>query len=324
MASDPDIAAIEVNTINQAPEAHARSSILFSIPENISANPQYGYELVGATGASCVSGSGVIVAVLDTGIDPLHPEFRNRLSEDGWSVLTDSADFAETTNGIDEDGDGLVDEMYGHGTHVSGIIVRVAPGATLLPIKVLNDDGIGDAFSVAQGIAYAVAHGADVINLSLSSTYDSEIVRAAVRYARDNDALLIAATGNSGKDEPKEYPAATDGVIGVAATGPDDLKSSYSNYGVEISMSAPGTGIESTLPGGTYGVASGTSMAAPFISAAVALMIEFDPGASIEEIEQRIESSSLAIDPLNPEFAGQLGAGRLDLSNTIDCSRRED
>jgi subtilisin family serine protease len=308
MSADPDVAAIEVNAIAQAPEAHARSSILFSIPENVTGNPQYGYELVGATGASCVSGQGVVVAVLDTGIDPDHPEFRGRLSDLGWNVLTGTSDFAETTDGIDDDGDGLFDEMYGHGTHVSGIIARVAPGAMLMPVKVLNDDGVGDAFGVAQGILYASENGAEVLNLSLSSTYDSEIVRASVAAARGKGALVVAATGNSGESEPKEYPAASDGVIGVAATDPNDVKSSFSNYGVEI-----------TLPGGKYGVASGTSMAAPFISAAVALMMDFYPDATPDQVEQIIETSSLKIDPLNPDYVGQLGAGRLDLSNAIDC-----
>ena len=186
--------------------------------------------------------------------------------------------------------------------------------------KVLNDDGVGDAFGLAQGIVYAMSAGADVINLSLSSLNDSEIVRKAIEAAREAGVVVVAATGNAGTAEPKEYPAAIDGVIAVAATGPDDHKSDFSNYGAEIRVSAPGTEIESSLPGGTHGVASGTSMAAPFIAAAVALAVERFPDFSPAQIEERILSSTTVIDSLNPDYAGQLGAGRLDLVTALGCT----
>jgi subtilisin family serine protease len=161
--------------------------------------------------------------------------------------------------------------------------------------------------------------GADVINLSLSSVTDSQIVRRAIEAVQAEGIVVVAATGNSGHEDPKEYPAAIEGVIAVAATGPDDLKSTFSNYGDEIRMSAPGTDIESSLPGGQYGVASGTSMAAPFIAAAIALTIERYPDLTPEQVADLIQQASSELDPINPEYAGQLGAGRLDLIATLAC-----
>lgn len=299
---------------------NGRSMVQFSQPVDLRIpNPAYGYDLVGAVDVGCVTGDGVIVAVLDTGIDVDHPAFAGRLLP-GWNVIDGVDHVRDTRDGVDNDGDNITDEMYGHGTHVAGIVARVAPGAKILPVRVLNDDGIGDAFGLAQGIVFAVTAGADVINLSLSSVTDSQIVRKAVEFAHAEGVVVVAATGNAGHAEPKEFPAAIEGVIAVAATGPDDLKAAFSNYGSEIRMSAPGTEIESVLPDGKSGPASGTSMAAPFIAAAAALTIERYPDMTPDEIADRIESASQKIDPLNPEYAGQLGAGRLDLINTIACS----
>jgi subtilisin family serine protease len=320
LADDPNVGVVEANSIVGSPEGHQRSQVQFSQPGDVLvADPDYGYELVGSVTSRCVTGSGVIVAVLDTGIDTAHPEFSGRLVA-GWNVIDGTDNVSEGQDGLDNDGDQSIDEMFGHGTHVAGIVARVAPGAMIMPVKVLNDDGIGDAFGLAQGLIFATSAGADVINLSLSSVTDSNIVRAAIEAVRAEGVVVVAATGNSGHEEPKEYPAAIEGVIAVAATGPDDLKSSFSNYGAEIRMSAPGTDIESALPGGEYGIASGTSMAAPFIAAAVALTIERYPDLTPDEVAEQIQAASTEIDPLNPEYAGRLGAGRLDLITTLACS----
>jgi subtilisin family serine protease len=319
MERDPDIGLIEANSILGSPEGHERSEVQFSQQDGLLVeDPDYGYELVGSVDSGCVTGSGVIIAVLDTGIDRTHELFAGRLVP-GWNVIDGTDNVDEIQDGIDNDGDGSTDEMFGHGTHVSGIVARVAPGATIMPIKVLNDDGIGDAFGLAQGLIVAMTSGADVINLSLSSVTDSQIVRRAIEAVQAEGIVVVAATGNSGHEDPKEYPAAIEGVIAVAATGPDDLKSTFSNYGDEIRMSAPGTDIESSLPGGQYGVASGTSMAAPFIAAAIALTIERYPDLTPEQVADLIQQASSELDPINPEYAGQLGAGRLDLIATLAC-----
>ena len=315
--ADPDVIEVEANGLIQPPEATTNpdlSADSLEVPD-----PNYGYEVVGELDPGCVSSTGIIVAVIDTGIDPSHPAFAGKLTGDGWNVLDNNAEFQETHNGVDDDGDGLIDEMYGHGTHVAGIIARIAPTAKILPIKALNDEGIGDSFGVATGIVYAYEHGARVINLSLSSTQESEVIDRAIQAARERGVAVVASAGNADRESPKEYPSASPGVIGVASIGPGDVKSSFSNYGAELSMSAPGTGIESAIPGGGYGEASGTSMAAPFVTAAVALVMEENPTMNIDDIAALIESTAASLDSANPGYVGKLGSGRLDITAAVNC-----
>jgi subtilisin family serine protease len=317
VSKDPDIDIVEVNAITKAPEA--RSAINFStqLPSGIS--PDYGYSLTGAAQTTCVDGTGVTVAIVDTGIDTTHPDLAGRISPDAYNVLTHTNDASETANGVDDNGDGIVDGMYGHGTHVAGIVARVAPGATLLPIKALDDEGVGDAYAVTEAIVYAADHGAKVINLSLSSSSDSKAIETAVNYAAEKGVIIVAATGNDDTSNPKQYPAAIPGVIGVAATGPDDVKSPFSNYGSDISISAPGTDIESTMPGGAYGVSSGTSMAAPFVAGGLALLLQAQPSLSAEAARATILQAVVSIDSENPDYSGELGSGRLEIPGAVPC-----
>ncbi|MGH2550082.1 MAG: S8 family serine peptidase, partial [Thermomicrobiales bacterium] len=304
VSKDPDIDIVEINSINKAPEA--RSSVNFSTQLPTGISPDYGYPLTGASATTCVDGSGITVAVVDTGIDLNHPDFAGKISPDAYNVIDHNTDTSETANGIDDDGDGMVDEMYGHGTHVAGIVSRVAPGATILPIKALNDEGVGDAYALAEALVYATEHGANIINLSLSSPVDSEAVQVGISYAEAAGVVIVAATGNDNTDSPKQYPAATSGVIGVAATGPDDVKSPFSNYGSDISISAPGTDIESALPGDTYGVASGTSMAAPFVTGGIALLMQKEPSLTAEAIRAIVVQTATSINEENPDYEGEL------------------
>lgn len=317
VSKDPDIDIVEINSINKAPEARSAVNFSTQLPTGIS--PDYGYPLTGASETTCVDGTGVVVAVVDTGIDTSHPDFAGKISPDIYNVIDHTADANETANGVDDDVDGMVDEMYGHGTHVAGIISRVAPGATILPIKALNDEGVGDAYALTEAIVYATDHGADVINLSLSSPIDSDAVKVGLNYAEAAGVVIVAATGNDDTNAPKQYPAASEGVVGVAATGPDDVKSPFSNYGSEISISAPGTDIESALPGGTYGVASGTSMAAPFVAGGIALLMQKESSLSAEAIRAIVEQSAISINEVNPDYVGELGAGRLDITAAVGC-----
>lgn len=317
VSKDPDIDIVEVNSINKVPEARSAVNFSTQLPSGIS--PDYGYALTGASATTCVDGSGVTVAVVDTGIDMNHPDFAGKISPDAYNALNNTSDASETANGIDDNNDGIVDGMYGHGTHVAGIIAQVAPGATILPIKALDDEGVGDAFALTTALVYAADHGADVINLSLSSPIDSDAVEVGVKYAEDAGVVVVAATGNDNTDTPKQYPAASEGVIGVASTGPDDIKSPFSNYGTDISISAPGTDIESALPGGTYGVASGTSMATPFVAGAAALVIQADPSLSAEAVRAIVLESADSIDSENPDYIDLLGTGRLDIPAATGC-----
>src|SRR6266542_1840543 len=156
---------------------------------------------------SIQKGRGVTVAILDTQVDALHPAFLLR-TVGGLDLLTSSLFTILPAKGADR----------GHGTFVAGVVVRAAPAAKIMPVRVLNDDGRGSTAQVAQGIRWAVAHGANVINMSLDTPTDSRVLREAVAYALSKNVVLVAAYGNEGKNSPAVYPADYPGVISVMAT----------------------------------------------------------------------------------------------------------
>jgi hypothetical protein len=275
-------------------------------------------------------GTGVIIAVIDTGIDRNHPDIKDHIWTDSGEVPGD---------GIDNDNDGLVDDVFGwnffdstqdtmeqragaqmsiagHGTFIAGLIALIAPSARIMPIRAFSPDGVSDAFSVAQGIKYAVDHGAQVINLSFGSTEDSPVMHDAVTYAHDRGVLLVAAVGNEdkGNDMAPQFPANWSGeVMGVAALDDNNRKAGFSNFGTNVSVSAPGVNLVSLYPeinnAPDYATWSGTSFAAPLATAQAALILENNPRRNARDV---IETTATVIDSSNPGFAGKLGKGRID------------
>ena len=238
----------------------------------------------------------------------------------GVNMIENTFDVRDLPNGIDDNNDGQVDELVGHGTHVAGTVLQVTPGAAILPVKVLDSDGVGDTFSVTAGIYYAVEQGADVINLSLSSTYDSIAIQAAAANAASQGVIVVAAVGNGDRSQPLEYPASTDSVISVASTTAGADKASYSNYNDFVDISAPGDNVASAYPGGSYVLASGTSMSTPIVSGGIALILERQPGASAESVYALLESTSGPLSLADPALEGMLGVGEIDLDASISCS----
>jgi hypothetical protein len=275
-------------------------------------------------------GAGVIVAVIDTGIDRDHPDIRDHIWTDPGEVPGDS---------IDNDNDGLVDDVFGwnfldstqdtmelrasaqtsiagHGTFIAGLIALIAPNAKIMPIRAFSPDGVSDAFSVAQGIKYAVDHGAQVINLSFGSTEDTPVMHDAVIYAHQRGVLLVAAVGNEdkGNDTAPQFPANWSvEVMGIAALDNSNRKASFSNFGTNVSVSAPGVNLVSLYPqinnAPDYATWSGTSFAAPLATAEAALILEDNPRRNARDV---IESTAASIDSSNPGLAGKLGKGRID------------
>jgi hypothetical protein len=320
LGADPDVVWVELNHVSQAPEGRPGYIFVTGAPD-ASAGTGYAADLLGLSAAhACASGGGTVVAVLDTGVDAAHPALAGRVLSRGYSAVTGTSDTSDAANGLDDDGDGLVDEMAGHGTHVAGIVLQVAPGATILPVQVLDSDGVGDAFFLAEGIYYALAAGARVINLSLSSTVDARIVREAISAAANAGVVIVAAAGNAGRDRPIEHPAGHPEALAIAATDADDRKSGFSNYGEHVALAAPGTGIASALPGGGYGFWSGTSMAAPFVAGAAALLVGDDPGRTPDDIRNQLLATSDGLEAVEPLYAGTLGAGRLNVAAATGCA----
>jgi len=253
----------------------------------------WGYRRLGGSALTDLgTGSGVIVAVLDTGVDATHPEF-------GARVLP-GKDFVDPT------GDARIDPN-GHGTHVAGIIAAaadgsgvtgVAPDARILPVRVLAENGIGDDAWLALGIVWAVDNGAHVLNLSVGGAVPSTLLEDAIVYALDHGALVVISSGNDGafKNEPS-YPAAYPSAFAVGATDASDRRSMFSNTGSYLDMAAPGSWIRSTWPGGRYQMLSGTSMAAPFVAGSAALLQEAT-GTRGRELAALLSSHAIDLSPI--------------------------
>jgi subtilisin family serine protease len=317
LANDPDVLWVEFNFTSRAPEGRPRYFFTSSVAQpklvDAPALPQ-GLKMQPNV---CATGNAITVAVLDTGVDTTHPAIADNILANGVNMLEISRDVSDAGNGIDDDGDGRVDEMVGHGTHVSGTVVQVAPDAQILPVKVLDSDGNGDTFSVMAGVVYAVEQGADVINLSLGSTWDSTALAWAVRYAEEQGIVVVAAAGNGNHSTPVEFPASDDGVISVAATNADGDKAEYSNYNQYIS--APGDNVASAYPNGLYATASGTSMSAPIVSGSVALMLDDSPGMEPRTVRDRVFDTAAPLNLSDPTMDGMMGGGEIDIDATLVC-----
>ncbi|MGI8964057.1 MAG: S8 family peptidase [Thermomicrobiales bacterium] len=318
---DDDVEWAELNVTAQAPEGRPRYffTAVTGVPRLVD-GPALPIVLEFTPEVACVTGADVAVAVLDTGVDVNHPDLVSSVLPTGVNMVDNSFDVRDVGNGLDDDADGQIDEMVGHGTHVAGSILQVAPDARILPVKVLNSDGVGDAFMVTSGIHYAVEQGADVINLSLGSTYDSFAIRDAVEFATSQDVVVVAAVGNGDHQEPAEFPAAVDNVLSVASTTADADKAEYSNYHPSVDISAPGNDLASAYPGGLYTTASGTIMSTPLVSGAVALILERQPDAPFGAITDTIMETSGPLTLSDPSLEGKLGAGEIDIDASISCN----
>lgn len=259
-------------------------------------------------GQNNAQGDGVIIAVLDTGVDLTHPALKNRLLS-GWDMVNDDS----LPN---DEGDGL---GWGHGTHVAGILAKVAPQSQLLPVRVLDSNGRGNTFTLAYAIEWAVKQGADVINLSLGTESDSRVLRDAIQQAISQGVVVVAAAGNLNTAEP-QFPASYPDVIAVTAVDSANRKAEFANYGLRwVDLAAPGVGITSTIvgpQGSGYASWSGTSMSTPFVSGAVARLRQTQPNVSVGQIAAQFYSHSDTLDKLNPLYQGQLG-GLLNVGATL-------
>jgi len=264
-------------------------------------------------------GTGVTVAILDTGIDPRHPQLR-RAYAGGVDLVDGDDDPTDVTNGQDDDGDGLVDEAFGHGTHVAGIVHGVAPEAQLLAVRVLDADGRGRLSDVVAGVRWAVGHGAKVLNLSLGTLARSETLQQALLDAERSGVVVIASAGNWGDDKPVEFPASSPQVAAIGAVDGESRPASFTSYGDIVALAAPGVAVRSAYPGGGYRLWSGTSMAAPFVAGTCALLAEIHPSWTLVQMLERIGDTAGRVRDKN---GSELGAGALDAGAALAPDRRE-
>ena len=239
-------------------------------------------------------GDGELVAVLDTGADPDHQVLAGRLAA-GWNYVDDNADTRDVASGVDSNGDGTEDGAFGHGTFVAGLVVLVAPRARILPARVLDSDGNGNTFAVAQAMLDAVEAGATVINLSLGAAdheFKSRVIDDAIKEAQKQGVVVVAAAGNDASERP-HYPASRSEVISVAAQDERaDGLAPFSSRGDKVDVAAPGVALIGAMPDYRFASWSGTSMAAPLVSGEVALIRSAAPSLSTKKVTEAIEKTA--------------------------------
>jgi subtilisin family serine protease len=282
------------------------------------------------------TGTGITVAVVDTGVMAAHPDLSGQVLNGAHFLHSDSGEPVPPGIGGTEDGSG-------HGTHVAGTVAAksnngtgvsgAAPGAQILPVKVLCADGNGFTSDVADGIVWAVDNGAKVINLSLGGG-PTPAEQAAVEYARDNGVVVVAAGGNDGNGGPASYPAAYSdqytNVIAVAATDNNNGHPSYGTSGNKagyLDVSAPGgvpaagcnaaVEILSTWNDGDYCAIAGTSMSTPHVSAAAALLRSANGACTAAQVKTRIRSTATDLGALGEDSTFGTGLINPVLAGTI-------
>ena len=336
-----------INTLLQNKDiAYAEPSYIYSTwytPNDAAYSTQFYLSQVKAPQAWDIArnAADVIIGIVDTGSEITHQDL-------AANIYYNTAD---PVNGIDDDGDGYVDNYAGwdlcgasvstmigdndpnvkssgadHGVHVSGIasavtnngigVASLAGNAKLLIVKAGADDDARSIYKGYEGIKYAADKGAHIINCSWGGVSGGQFGQEMVNYAISKGCLVVAAAGNSGNNIPI-YPAAFDGVLAVANLNADDTKGSASNYGTYVDISAPGQGIYNTVYNNGYAYYSGTSMAAPLVSSAAALLKEKYPNYTGLQIGEILRATADNIDAQNPSYVKMLGKGRLNVYRAL-------
>lgn len=268
------------------------------------------------------TGRGSIVAVLDSGLDTSHPDIANRVAPGVFDFILNATSISDVATGSDSNGNDFPDEFVGHGTHIAGAILRAAPSARVLPIRVMDSDGRVNLFDAINGIYHAVKHNADVINMSFGMIADAEILRDAVTHAVDAGVIVVASTGNDSSTSVIRYPAGYSnlGVIAVASSAMNDVRSEFTTIGPHVNLLAVGEGIVGTLPNGQHGVASGTSFSTALVSGAAALLKAGCVDATGVSTRAALLNGARDVSVPNNGFPGQVGAGALNIMGSLELS----
>jgi hypothetical protein len=265
---------------------------------------------LGVSGDNSAWGSGVTVAILDTGVTA-NSAFSSRISSIN---LVDLPSDPATQNGH---GTGVASMIIGNGTLTPG----VAPGASIVSVRIANDLGQSDSFLLAQGIVAAVDAGARLINISLGSPGDSALVRNAIEYARNAGSMIVAAAGNNGTQKVS-YPAANDGVIAVGAVDAMGNHLDFSNTGRQIALAAPGFEVNAAWSGNQAASVSGTSFSSPIVVGAIAAVMS-QPGSKNLTNSQALALINAYLNDAGAEGGDEaLGAGMPDLGRVMNRDTR--
>lgn len=252
------------------------------------------------------TGAGVTVAILDSGVDPTHPDLTQRLVP-GWNFYDNNADTSD---------------VYGHGTLVAGSagatlnngvgVAAVSGHSGIMPIRVTDTSGAGWTSMIANGVIYAADRGVRVANISFANMPTRSSVVSAAQYMKDKGGLVFVAAGNRGVDEGFTV---TTSMIPVSATDSADARASWSSYGNYVALSAPGVSVYTTSRGGGYGGASGTSIASPVAAGVAALTMAARPDLSAAQIESILFSTAVDLGAAGRDI--HFGHGRVNASGAV-------
>ncbi|MGQ9642463.1 MAG: S8 family serine peptidase [Ignavibacterium sp.] len=342
---DPEIEYIQVSNIYQVD----------AIPNDSLVAQQWALQKIKAFDAWDITQGAdtVLLAIIDTGIDYNHPDLKNKIYLNNGEIGTDVNGNDKRFNGMDDDGNGFIDDYMGwdftdrvgfpfdssggdylnwdndpdddqgHGTFIAGIaaaetnnftgVAGTAPNIKLLNLRAFDPGGYGEEDDVAAAILYAVQMKAKVINMSFGDNSFSFVLRDIIQYAYSQNLVLVASAGNSGSNLP-HYPSGYTEVICVGNSTIDDVVASSSNWGSTIDLVAPGTNIITTSRNGGYSSINGTSASAPFVSATTALILSLQ-NFSNEEVKQILKSTSDDIGESGWDLRS--GAGRLNIERAL-------
>ncbi len=350
LSNNNDIAYIQKSTIYKIDNFNTNDSLY---------NEQWGLQSVHAPEAwQLISNdtTKVLLAIIDTGIDYEHPDLKNILFVNKGETGTDRSGNDKRTNGIDDDGNGFIDDYRGwdfvnkldvfpgklqddftnwdndpmdenkHGTVVSGIIgaehnsigiAGVSPNVKILNLRAFDKNGEGEEDDVASAIIYAVKMGAKIINMSFGDRIYSEVLKDVIDYAHSQNVILVGSAGNSASDLP-HYPSGFNEVISVGAIQEDEILAGFSNYGSTIDLVAPGSQIITTTLDNRYNKFSGTSVATPFVSAATAMLVSQNINYTNDEIKQILKSTAQDLGKSGWDI--KYGAGKLNILKSLQLN----
>ena len=303
LREDPNVEFVEKNLIGEAT----------FVPNDPGYSAQWHLPKISAPGGwDLTRGSrSVTIAVIDSGIDPLHPDLSANLIP-GYNFVAGNTD---------------THDIYGHGTAIAGIagaignsgigVAGVAWSNTIMPLVVLDSSGYGTVANVASAITYAADHGAKVINISLAFNGSTSTLQNAVNYAWNHGVVIVAAAANASTNTPY-YPAALPNVIAVSAVDQNDNLASFSNYGNWITVSAPGVSVYTTANGGGYLYGSGTSVSSPIVAGLAGLVFSANPNLTNTQVVNLITGN--ADDVGTPGFDVANGWGRINVQRTLQAA----
>ncbi|HEX7287600.1 MAG TPA: S8 family serine peptidase [Candidatus Angelobacter sp.] len=296
--------------------------------------------LADAQSASSLIGTGITVAIVDTGVDLDHPALQGVLVSGydfvkNGALVSEVADLGPNAAGLTqsispilggvnvvqlnastaailsqaaEDALGTPPAAFGHGTMTAGVVHLIAPGSKIMPLKAFAADGSSDLFNILRAIYYAVDHGATVISMSFEISQSSPALQNAIQYALSKNVVLVAASGNDAQ-QIMVYPAGYNNVIGVGSTSNTDGKSDFTNFGTNATfVAAPGEGVITTYPGGNYAAGWGTSFSTPLVAGEAALILQARPAYHPGDVANAV-SRGVQVQ--------QMGHGRVDICQAI-------